>query len=114
MLTLSGKMVDPKDTHYAIESAYAKLPDGERARIDRLVDVLMGQTPRGHGFGEQAARQILGAIGIYLVEHPKIHACFDDGARFVEFTGKSRPQVRARRVRQNDELERALRFFRRN
>ena len=109
MLTLSGRMVGPKDTGAAIESAYAKLPDGERAEIDELVDILMEQTPRGRGFGEQAARQILGVIGIYLLEHPKIRARFDRNGCFVEFTGKSHPQVR-----QNDELERSLRFFRRN
>ncbi|MCP4542756.1 MAG: hypothetical protein GY832_37005 [Chloroflexi bacterium] len=109
MLTRSGKMVDPKDTHAAIESAYAKLPDGERARVDELVNALTGQTPRGHGFGEQAARQTLAAIGMYLVEHPKIQARFDDSACFIKLSGKSHP-----RVKQNDKLERALRFFRRN
>ena len=96
MLTRSGKMVDPKDTRNAIESAYAKLPDDERAEIDELAGVLMQRMAHRRGIGEQTTRRILGSIGIYLAKHPRIRARFDDGGRFVGFTREFHSQERMR------------------
>ncbi|MCP4542757.1 MAG: hypothetical protein GY832_37010 [Chloroflexi bacterium] len=96
MFTQSGKMVDPKDTRIAIESAYATLPDAERAEIDELAGALMQRMAHRRGIGERTVRQILGAIGIYLTTHPRVCACFDADDRFVGFTRKFHSQVQMR------------------
>jgi hypothetical protein len=104
--------VQPKDVSAAIESAYAGLPDVERAEIDGLVDALLQALPR-RGIGPQSARQILGALGIYLVEHPRIRVRLDGDGRFVGFDRESLPWVSEKRTNRgrNEELERVLRFF---
>ena len=95
----------------AIEFAYDRLPEHERATIDTTIERAIRMTPR-RGLGEKSFREILGKLGIYLVQHPEISGRFDDDGWLVEFVRAIPTPVhlmtRARRARK---LREALRFF---